>query len=140
MQTHFLLACFLLYLKTHFVLCPKTHFPARWSWSGDPCLNANRKKVKCRSKRPLPSGVFCKFCGYIWWYGCVWSPRKCGKVEKKNIVFVFLFFTMKPSRLKIMVKVFIFLWFNLLWFCLVAKKVWESWKFCFHFFFRLAPR
>ena len=56
--------------------------------------------MKCRSKRPLPSGVFCKFCGYIWWYGCVWSPRKCGKVEKKNIVFVFLFFTMKPSRIK----------------------------------------
>ena len=42
-----------------------------------------------------------KFCG------CVWLPRKCRKVEKKNEVFRF-FFIMKLSKLKVAKKVFIF--------------------------------
>ena len=82
----------------------------------------HRKEVKCRSETPLPPGVFFKFCGYICWCGCVWSSRKCGKVEKKW-GFRFFFFTMKSSRL-------IFFFFFVV--RLVAKKVWESWKFCFH--------
>ena len=79
-------------METHprLILCVRahSHFPTCWSWSGDPCLDTNKKEVKCRSETPLPPGVFCKFCGYIWWCGCVWSSRKCGKVE--NFVFIFL--------------------------------------------------
>ena len=42
-------------------------------------------------------------------YGCQESVGKLKKKESFRFVF-----TMKPSRLKIMEKVFIFLWFNLL--------------------------
>ena len=138
-ETHFPPACFLLCLKTHFVLCLKTHFPAGWSWSGDPCLNTNRKEVKCRSEIPLPPGVFCKFCGYIWWCGCVWSPRKCGKVEKKKIKFSYFFFTMKPSRLKIMEKVFIFFVVRLVVIRFGCQESVGKLKMLFSFLYRPAP-
>ena len=86
------------------LLCPKIHYPARWSWGGDPCFNTEGSEVQIWET--IAPGVFCKFCGYIWWCGCVWLPRKCGKVVKK-INFLF-FFTMKLSRLKIMEEVLIF--------------------------------
>ena len=92
MKTHFTNP-FLLCVKTHFFLSLKTHFPVRSPWSGAPCININRKEVKCRSETPLPLGVFYKFCGYVWWCGCVWLPRKCGKVEKKIKFNVLLFFS-----------------------------------------------
>ena len=86
------------------LLCPKIHYPAHWSWGGDLCFNTEGSEVQIWET--ITPGVFCKFCGYIWWCGCVWLPRKCGKVVKK-INFLF-FFTMKLSRLKIMEKVLIF--------------------------------
>ena len=86
------------------LFCPKIHYPACWSWGGDPCFNTEGSEVQIWET--IAPGVFCKFCGYIRWCGCVWLPRKCGKVVKK-IKFLF-FFTMKLSRLKIMEKVLIF--------------------------------
>ncbi|CBI35432.3 unnamed protein product, partial [Vitis vinifera] len=101
-------------LQKSFCPLPQTHFPARRLGRGDPYLNTNRKELKWRSERPLPlvfSVSFVVIFGGVVVFG---HRESVGKLKKNKDFFSFFFFTMKPSRLKIMEKVFIFLWFNLL--------------------------
>ena len=62
--------------------------------------------MKCKSERPLPP-VFSVSFVVIFGGVVVFGHRESVGKLKKNKVFVF-FFTMKPSRLKIMEKVFFF--------------------------------